>query len=533
MASGESYSHKCPLCPKSFTRAFTLRNHLTAHSGEKPFSCTVCPKRFARDHDRKVHEKEQHTGAEFPCRCRLPNRELWGCEIVFSRKSSLQRHLNSDIGRQCRPSSNGPPSLASNVEQNLVEFSAQPPSSDSYDASVITQTATRAPQSGRKRKRDSSIGQGELTLKTARTMMAIPRTFLNHSPSMRDIEVILLQINLIWQHIPSNLPYQPETFSKNVSTRQISTASYELGSALLRSLGRLDMKISLSLLPTPWEEINAACKMAETAVRQEHKSLLPVLLSIFYQRGWAKFPDLRLSLLQYFASMAQKVLQPRNPLAVILRSWQREETLINSAEPAFRLMLHLISEQTDAMSEDQVMKVSLYHLFTMQLKTPPAIDVYCIAIANSIAINGPRHPHTLFLMRQLGLLYVQSKSYDKAEKICLDILSLEICDRCSEPIDVIHRLTLEDLAHLYMTKVEYAKSEKYWRRAIKWFTEKSTAKDMTAKFFFYSTVLPQLEVVLKKQGKWTALERLRQQFPVFFSTNTALPYIRQNREPPP
>jgi hypothetical protein len=63
----------------------------------------LCSKKFRWDHDRKVHEREQHnTTEEFPCRVQL-NNDYWGCDRVFPRKTSLIRHLKSNTGRNCRP----------------------------------------------------------------------------------------------------------------------------------------------------------------------------------------------------------------------------------------------------------------------------------------------------------------------------------------------------------------------------------------------------------------------------------------------
>lgn len=47
---------QCTLCPKRFTRAYSLRSHLRTHTDERPFVCTVCGEAFARQHDRKRHQ---------------------------------------------------------------------------------------------------------------------------------------------------------------------------------------------------------------------------------------------------------------------------------------------------------------------------------------------------------------------------------------------------------------------------------------------------------------------------------------------
>jgi hypothetical protein len=353
MPSQEPYHYKCHICSKSFTRSFTLRNHLNTHEGIKPFSCTVCTKRFTRDHDRKVHEKEKHTGAtKYPCRSRLPNGEVWGCDSVFSRKPSLQRHLNSDIGRACRPPSNGPPPSASNLTQVSVEVLVDSLASEFYDASVIVPAATSARECGGTRVTDLDPGRGGLALNTTRSMITIPRYNLNHSQPIRDIEVILQQLNYIWHYAASDLPYRDKGSSMNVSILQIQNTQLRFSLAFTRGILKLDERMPRSLLLKPWEDLNAVCEMVENVLSQEPKGILRPLLSAFCTKQLAKFPDLRLHLLKYFASMARKVLTPEHPLAVILRLWQTEETLVNSAEPTFRLILDLNYAQTGAASNE-------------------------------------------------------------------------------------------------------------------------------------------------------------------------------------
>lgn len=47
---------QCHLCPKQFTRALNLRQHLRGHSTERPYVCKICDRSFARLQDRKRHE---------------------------------------------------------------------------------------------------------------------------------------------------------------------------------------------------------------------------------------------------------------------------------------------------------------------------------------------------------------------------------------------------------------------------------------------------------------------------------------------
>lgn len=94
MPEAKNARHQCQLCFKVFARAFTLKNHLPVHTGNQPFACTSCPKRFARNHDRKVHEGEQHSAIRRAHRCHGQCGSS-DCARSFSRKTSLNRHIKN------------------------------------------------------------------------------------------------------------------------------------------------------------------------------------------------------------------------------------------------------------------------------------------------------------------------------------------------------------------------------------------------------------------------------------------------------
>lgn len=188
MASQQPKVYKCNLYPKSFTRNFTLRNHLFAHSGDKAFSCTFCGQKFTRGHDHRVHVKEQHTSTErYPYQCQL-GREFWGCDCVFSRKTSLQRHLKSDIGRNRRPPSDVEPLLQAS-EERLTESLIQYPNSTPNPVPAIS--------SADQRESDYTeylhIRETTQPPNNARSMAIIPRMILNQSPFVRNTEIVSLQ----------------------------------------------------------------------------------------------------------------------------------------------------------------------------------------------------------------------------------------------------------------------------------------------------------------------------------------------------
>lgn len=94
-------SFECPLCPKKFTRTFSLRQHLRAHTNERPYACTICGQRFTRLMHLRRHDK-LHSGEKlFVCRGEVNSKGSWGCGRRFARVDALRKHFRSEAGRIC------------------------------------------------------------------------------------------------------------------------------------------------------------------------------------------------------------------------------------------------------------------------------------------------------------------------------------------------------------------------------------------------------------------------------------------------
>jgi len=92
----------CPQCPKRFTRAFNLRNHMRTHSNSRPFACKVCGKVFPRSNELRRHEAIHGGKRAFICRGVLKHGGTWGCNQSFLRGDNLRAHFHSQAGRRCR-----------------------------------------------------------------------------------------------------------------------------------------------------------------------------------------------------------------------------------------------------------------------------------------------------------------------------------------------------------------------------------------------------------------------------------------------
>jgi len=86
---------KCPnvACEASFSRQLHLKQHLRSHA-DHPYKCTRadCGRSFAKKQKCKLHE-EKHHPALLSCE---------GCKRSFLTTDSLNRHTQSDLGKECK-----------------------------------------------------------------------------------------------------------------------------------------------------------------------------------------------------------------------------------------------------------------------------------------------------------------------------------------------------------------------------------------------------------------------------------------------
>lgn len=52
--------HQCLICKYTSYHLTTMKRHVRAHTGERPYRCTMCDKRFIQNADLKKHMKSHY-----------------------------------------------------------------------------------------------------------------------------------------------------------------------------------------------------------------------------------------------------------------------------------------------------------------------------------------------------------------------------------------------------------------------------------------------------------------------------------------
>ena len=85
----------CPQCGKCFRYPSAMKQHMTVHTGERPFGCDVCNKTFKWKASLNAHQKMVHTdlAAEQDRTCPI-------CGMVFDSPSRMKRHMIQHTGEK-------------------------------------------------------------------------------------------------------------------------------------------------------------------------------------------------------------------------------------------------------------------------------------------------------------------------------------------------------------------------------------------------------------------------------------------------
>uniref|UniRef100_A0A5S6Q6I6 C2H2-type domain-containing protein n=1 Tax=Trichuris muris TaxID=70415 RepID=A0A5S6Q6I6_TRIMR len=91
IAHTDDVPYACKLCPRKFKWQYNLQKHMTTHGSRGNFKCTECNQVFHSQARVDVHYKARHPGRPKDQICPL-------CEVAFSEKESLAKHMRSHGG---------------------------------------------------------------------------------------------------------------------------------------------------------------------------------------------------------------------------------------------------------------------------------------------------------------------------------------------------------------------------------------------------------------------------------------------------
>nr|XP_040232327.2 zinc finger protein 16-like [Anopheles coluzzii] len=87
----QQLQHECHVCHKSYGESAALRQHMLAHTGEKPYKCDICSKSFYNASTLKTHQRIHSD--QNPYRCGT-------CTKMFDNARSLELHHRTHTGEK-------------------------------------------------------------------------------------------------------------------------------------------------------------------------------------------------------------------------------------------------------------------------------------------------------------------------------------------------------------------------------------------------------------------------------------------------
>ena len=108
----EPQNFECHICQKIFKRKDKLNNHMSIHTGNRPFLCDLCPKKFITKTKLKEHQRRHFGEKRFSCVL---------CSKLYSGSHDLRKHLektHSKLAKNILPVVPLTPQIISNLSQH-------------------------------------------------------------------------------------------------------------------------------------------------------------------------------------------------------------------------------------------------------------------------------------------------------------------------------------------------------------------------------------------------------------------------------
>lgn len=209
--------------------------------------------------------------------------------------------------------------------------------------------------------------------------------------------------------------------------------------------------------------LNDGCGYVREYLAERSFLIFIQVLRLYSYQFWAKVPDLRRHLLQFFARMAFQTLPIHNPFRDLLRIMCDDDALSTGIECFVSLVTHEYSANGCLSAQDSIwiqdeMAFRYYQLcnFDEALRVARGLaeDVHVPLEVSSKA------------MCLMGQCYIRQRRFDEAKSVLLQ--AVDLCQRCyhRQGMDVCFFSTLFDLGVLSETTGEHAQCVEYYCRAL-------------------------------------------------------------------